>query len=334
METWGESKTQFFFSLTPDAILQAIESEGFSLTGRCVQLNSLENRVYDIELAEPVDGQTNLITKFYRPGRWTKEQILEEHRFLEQLDEEEVPVVKPVQFSSGSTLASGGETGIFFCLFPKFGGRIPDEISEGEAEQLGRLLARTHAVGSKEDFQHRITIGVKSYARDSLDYLFESETIPQIYEAAYEDAVETICELSEPWFQSFPQQRLHGDCHRGNLLNPGTGQFHIVDFDDSVTGPVVQDLWLLIAGRDELSLEIRESLLNGYEQMRPFNREELILVEPLRALRMVHFSAWIAHRWEDPAFKKTFPEFGSDKYWREELDALREQLYLVQNVSD
>jgi len=251
METWGTEQTKFFYDITPSAILDAVESAGFSVTGRCVQLNSLENRVYD----------------------------LEEHRFLAQLEEAEIPVVRPFQLESGSSISKVPDSGIIFTLFPKFGGRIPDEIVSGEAEQLGRLIARVHLIGEQEEFSHRIHLDVNSYGRSSLDYLFETETIPEIYEAAYEDAVEAICEMSEPWFKDAGSQRIHGDCHHGNLLNPGTGQFYLVDFDDCLSGPCVQDVWLLSPGRDEASLKLRADFLEGYRQMRSFNADHLVLIE-------------------------------------------------------
>lgn len=328
MRTWGSSSTQFFFSLTPERILEAVESSGIRCSGRCLQLNSMENRVYELEIErdEPGKGEFR-IAKFYRPGRWTREQILEEHQFLTQLSEYDIPVVAPLQLPSGETL--GTTEDLFFALFPKQGGRIPDELDDEQLARVGRLIARLHGVGATSQAEHRIRLDPQTYGRENLAFLIEGEHLPAHLEESYETVVDQICDATESWFDEASYQRIHGDCHFGNILWGTEGPF-LVDFDDMVRGPAVQDLWLVIPGRDEESKRQLDLLVTAYEGMREFDRSTLRLIEPLRALRMVHFSAWIAKRWEDKAFQQTFIEFGTEKYWQEELFALREQLGFIQ----
>ena len=331
---WGTEETKFFFELTPDRILSTLEDHGLETTGRCLQLNSMENRVYELEIdldapdLSPRDPKRFRIVKFYRPGRWTKAQILEEHNFLEQLLEYEIPVVAPCKLPDGSTLGRMKEIDIFFALFPKAGGRIPDELDDEQLSQVGRLLARLHNVGATEKAKERLTLSPETYGRQNLAYLLDSETLPEVIEPSYIQLVESLCDISEPWFEEAGQQRIHGDCHRGNILWSADGPF-LVDFDDMVNAACVQDLWLLLPGRDQHAKQKLDIFLEAYESMRSFPYETLRLIEPLRALRMVHFSAWIAKRWDDPAFQRTFPDFGSDRYWQEQLQDLHEQLELL-----
>ena len=321
-----------FFELVPERILGAVEKAGVKCTGRCLQLNSMENRVYELEIevdekniSKPSDKF--LISKFYRPNRWTKEQILEEHEFLKDLKENEIPVVAPYLFPDSSSLKE--QDGIMFTLFPKQGGRIPDELNTEELLIVGRLLARLHNIGQTKEAPNRLVLDPETYGLSNLDFLIENEIIPTAFENNYEQIVENICEISFPWFEDADYQRIHGDCHHGNILHGNDG-FFLVDFDDMLTGPCIQDLWLLCPGRDEDSKQKLETLLEGYQQMKPFDQNSLRLIEPLRALRMVHFSAWIAKRWDDPSFQRTFIEYGTDKYWSEEIQALMECLELMQ----
>ncbi|MCC7441468.1 MAG: serine/threonine protein kinase [Bdellovibrionales bacterium] len=339
---WGEEQTRFFFELTPERVLAAVEAAGFVCTGRCFALNSFENRVYDIELdlgemegspllaSLPPKGR-NVVVKFYRPGRWSKEQILEEHEFLLELQAQEIPVVAPLRFPGGETLRE--VFGIWSAVFPRVGGRSPaaDELGAERLEQVGRLLARIHNVGSVHPARHRIRIDPASYGLSNLRYLIDRKSLPPEYVARYRHAVERICELSQPWFTAAEgqYQRIHGDCHFGNLLWSDRGACFL-DFDDMVTGPPVQDLWLLVPGRDPAARRDFESMLGGYSQMRAFDRGTLRLIEPLRALRFVHFTAWIARRWEDPAFPRAFPQYGGDRYWMEQTADLEEQLRIVE----
>ncbi|MFQ5351634.1 MAG: serine/threonine protein kinase [Candidatus Binatia bacterium] len=329
---WGDAETKFFYELTPERILDAVEASGLRCTGRCMALNSMENRVYQVEVE--VDGGADApssafrVVKFYRPGRWSKEQILEEHRFLLDLVAAEVPAVAPQPFDDGSTLAKVGDLEIWCAVFPRVGGRAPEELDDDKLEQLGRLVARLHNTGATRQADARIRLDQQSYGRENLTYLISSGILPPHVSDGYLQTVEQICSICEPWFAQASYQRIHGDCHLGNVLYGGQG-FFLVDFDDMVRGPCVQDLWLLVPGSDAEALRQREVVLCGYEQIRAFDRSSLRLIAPLRALRLVHFSAWIGKRWEDPAFQRVFPDFGSERYWGEELATLREQLELM-----
>lgn len=336
---WGESETRYFYELTPERILDAVEkSGGVRCTGRALALNSMENRVYEIEMEldekprSPSDRF--LIAKFYRPGRWTKEQILEEHEYLADLTELEIPVVSPRVLVDGATLHQLPDSGLYYALFPKIGGRSPDELSNDQLAQVGRLLARLHSVGATKPAKHRLALTTESYGIANLKHLIDSRILPDDVRPAYQATVEQICQISEPWFQAATMHRIHGDCHRGNLLDGREGMF-FVDFDDMVTGPAAQDMWLLIPGRDEESRQQLEAMLEGYETMRSFDRSTLRLIEPLRALRFVHFSAWIGRRWADPAFPRAFPQFGTQRYWQEQVADLRDQLaYILEGPED
>jgi Ser/Thr protein kinase RdoA (MazF antagonist) len=324
---FGDAETRFFYDLTPDRILSAVEAWGLRPTGRCLALASMENRVYqvEIELDEPprTPNDAFRVIKFYRPGRWSEEQILEEHRFLLDLVDADLPVVAPLELAGGSTLARVPDVAMFAAVFPRKGGRAPDELADEDVDRLGRLLARLHGVGAMRTAKARLRLDIESYARPDLAYLVESGRLPPSVCDAYRMVFETICELAGPWLAVAGAQRIHGDCHRGNVLWGSQGPM-LVDFDDMVVGPCVQDLWLLVPGRDEDALRRRRRMVDAYEQMRDFDRTQLRLVEPLRAMRVVHFSAWIARRWEDPAFSRVFPDFGSERYWFEELTTLRE----------
>lgn len=331
-----EPETRYFFELTPERVLRAVEQNGVRCTGRCLTLNSMENRVYEVEIE--IEDETSIrspserfrVVKFYRPGRWTPEQIGEEHQFLMDLAAAEIPVVAPLQFSDGTTLRRDEATDIYYAIFPKQGGRSPDELQVDQASWIGRLLARMHAIGETRAAPHRLRLTPEVYGLSNLSYLLENRVIPPEFEANYARTVEEICRLSQPLFVDATVQRIHGDCHLGNVLWGSEGPF-LVDFDDMVVGPPVQDIWLLTPGRDEYAASARSLLLEGYEQMRSFDYSSLRLVEPLRALRFVHFSAWIARRWQDPAFKRTFDRFGTASYWHEQLTDLAEQLELIRD---
>lgn len=334
--------TQFFYDLTPDRVLDAVESTGLVCTGRALALNSMENRVYEVEI-ELEDGRPKRspsdafrIAKFYRPGRWSQQQILEEHRFLQDLANEEIPVVAPLTFADGSTLrqmpGTADDVCIWYAVFPKIGGRSPEELVDDQIARVGRLLARMHNVGAAGSAPHRLELTPETYGRKNLAYLQDGGFIPLELAAAYRDTVQRICDIGEDWFEGVRLQRIHGDGHFGNLLWGPTGPFW-VDFDDMVRGPVVQDLWLIMPGRDEWACRQLNTLLDAYDQMRPFDRKQLRLIEVLRALRFVHFSAWIARRWQDPAFPRSFPHFGTIRYWQEQLADLREQLQILGEIS-
>ncbi|MCB9254258.1 MAG: serine/threonine protein kinase [Bdellovibrionaceae bacterium] len=329
---WG-AETKYFYAITPEKILDAVEAGGLLCTGRCLPLNSMENRVYEveIELDEAPENPSDRfrIAKFYRPGRWTKEQILEEHQFLQDLEEAEIPVVAPLKFENGETLRKLDDIDVWYTLFPKRGGRNPDELTNFQVDQIGRLLARLHAVGASRQAPHRLQLSPQTYGIENLKYLVDSRVLPAHIEQSYKQTVETICKTTAPWFEAAEVQRIHGDSHLGNLLLGSAGLFW-VDFDDMVRGPCVQDVWLLLPGRDEYTVRQRDQMLEAYCQMRDFNYSTLRLIEPLRALRFVHFSAWISKRWEDPAFPRAFPQYGDARYWEQQLMDLREQLALIQ----
>lgn len=334
-------KTQYFFELTPDRVLDAVEASGLVPTGRCFTLNSFENRVYDIELDveslgelyDPKNPSSKFrIAKFYRPGRWTETQILEEHQFIADLKEAEIPAVAPCKFQDGSTLHQMKDSGIWYTLFPKIGGRAPDELNPEQLRWIGRLLGRIHNVGATGVARHRIELTPESYGLVNLKFLIEGKWIPLEFQARYQAAVEAICEMSAPHFKGVKAHRLHGDCHLGNLLLSQNGPF-FVDFDDMVIGPAIQDLWLLLPGRPSEQPEAKrqlELLLEGYEEMREFDRSTLRLIEPLRALRYVHYTTWVARRWKDPAFPLAFPNFGTHRYWSDETDDLEKQLRFIE----
>lgn len=330
---WGDKDTSYFFSLTPDKILDAVESAGLRPTGRCLQLNSMENRVYEVEIqaSDPAVPDYSLIAKFYRPGRWSEPTILDEHQFLLELAEIDIPVVTPIPFPDASTLQTVSEAGIYFALFAKSGGRCPEELSDEQFSIVGRLLARMHNAGAVHPATHRVTLSPESYGIQNLELLRSLAVVPEAIEIAYGSCVESICQLSTQLFTGVPMQRIHGDCHLGNILWGNHGPF-LVDFDDMLNGPCVQDLWLLLPGRDDYAQSKLSILLDAYEQMRPFDRSSLRLIESLRALRLIHFSAWIAKRWSDPAFPRAFPDFGTDSYWREQLSTLREQESLIRSA--
>lgn len=334
LSAWGSKETEYFYALTPHKILDAVEYFGFRCTGRSLALNSMENRVYDIEIdieddKMPLNSPERFrIIKFYRPGRWTREQIQEEHSFLHDLVENDIPAVAPIQMEDGNTILEMPDIKIFCAVFPKVGGRNPDELTEDQIPLVGRLLARLHNVGDIKKAKHRIELTPETYGLQSLDYLLENETLPEHLENRYADLVEEICDACAEDFKNVEYQRIHGDCHLGNLLWGKQGLFW-VDFDDMVNGPCVQDLWLIFPSRDAVAQEQLRNLISAYEQMRPFDHRSLRLIEPLRALRMIHFNAWIAKRWEDPAFQRTFVEFGTEKFWNEQIRGLDEQLDLI-----
>lgn len=331
--------SEFFYAITPERVLEAVESAGFLATGRCAALNSFENRVYDVELdpecLPPAPSQAHRsyfqrVAKFYRPGRWTRAQILEEHEFLQDLRAEEIPVIAPLPFADGSTLRQLPDSGIYYALFPKVGGRAPDELEPPTLRQIGRLIARIHTVGARKPANHRLALTPDTYGRQNLQYLVEKRWLPPEFERRYQETVEKICGILDPWFAQAKVLRIHGDCHLGNLLQGTEGMFFL-DFDDLVRGPAVQDLWLLLPSRGAGNRADLENLLEGYEEMRAFDRGELKLIEGLRALRFVHYSAWLARRWDDPAFPAAFPQFNSHRYWADETSDMERQLTVLQN---
>ncbi|MCW5588302.1 MAG: serine/threonine protein kinase [Legionellales bacterium] len=327
---WGNSATQYFYQLTPECILDHIEqSTGLQCTGRVQALNSLENRVYEIEIINdeaqhPYDNF--IIAKFYRPGRWSEQQILAEHQFLHELQQADIPVVAPRFFIDKKTLHYANS--IYYTTFPKMSGRNPEELSFDELAIIGRLLARLHTVGATQKSISRINLTPDTYGRANLHYLIENDFLPPEIKQDYIQMVNAICDKSDPWFKCVKMQRIHGDCHLGNLLQ-GQHGFYWVDFDDMVIGPPVQDVWLIVPGRDEESQIRLRHLLDAYLSFCDFDRKSLRLIEPLRALRYINFSAWIAKRRDDPAFLHAFPDFGTPRYWLQQLTDLQQQWALM-----
>jgi len=320
-----------FYEITPDRILAAVEFAGFSCTGRFFQLNSMENRVYEVEIEPTGDSPFKTpsdrfkIVKFYRPGRWTLEQLQEEHQFLLDLVADEIPVVAPLILKNERTIAVDEGSSIFFAVFPKMGGRAPDEIALDQADWIGRLLARIHNVGAARPARHRLKMGVEAFGFTNLQYLEDNDVLPIDLKDQYYDVAQEICDIVHPWLQGTESIRIHGDCHLGNLLWNSQGPFW-VDFDDMMVGPPAQDVWLLLSGRDEHARKQLHKLLAGYETLRPFDRSSLRLIEALRALRYIHYATWIAKRWKDPFFPRAFPHFGTSDYWQRQLFDLKEQL--------
>ncbi len=319
--------TEEFYSLGPNEVLDSVEAAlsgplaGIRATGRTQALNSLENRVYDIEL----ENGSSVVTKFYRPGRWSIEQISAEHDFLQLLLAREIPVVAPLEVAGGvrKTLGRSPE-GIFFAVFPKVQGRILNELDDVRLRILGRYIGRIHSAGKAFAAPERIGLNVETYGWQSLDTLREKNFLNSPMAERYEQEVKQLLSRIED-LDLLPQENftIHGDCHLGNTLWLETQPFFL-DFDDMVAGPPVQDIWMVIRGRDEEAQRQRGVLIDAYEEVIDFPRESLDSIEALRALRMIHYSAWIARRWEDPAFKKTFPDFSSSRYWQEEIVALSE----------
>lgn len=313
---------EHFHRLTPDDVFDAVEVGGRRCTGRFIILNSYENRVYQLEL----DDGTMVVGKFYRPGRWSREAVEDEHRFLQELAAEELPVVAPLRLGPDRTL--GEVQGILYALFPRIGGRAPEELDDVQLGVLGRLVARMHNVGASAPAPHRPELSAATYGRDNLAVLLERGLVHDQARAAYEASVLALLQRIEPLFAQVPKQRIHGDCHLGNLLWTPHGPMFL-DFDDMRNGPAVQDVWMLVPSADAEGSRQREVFLEAYRDFRDFDPAWLRLVEPLRALRYVHYATWIATRWQDPAFRRTFPHFGTQQYWEREIQDLREQIARV-----
>ncbi|MBM9590574.1 serine/threonine protein kinase [Leptospira sp. 201903075] len=305
-----------FYQLTPDTILNALESLGYEPTGRFYPLNSVENRVYDIETS----NSGRIVVKFYRPGKWTYDEILEEHQFLEELSLEEIPVLTPITIK-GKTLFEW--LGIYFAIWPLRNGRIVEEIAGGDLERVGALLGRIHSVGMRSSSIHRPILDIPSYGLESLNFILEKKLIPNNALAErYKTTALRAFEIFESLVKEYqiPFQRIHGDCHKGNLLVSPEG-YSILDFDDFLTGPIVQDFWMLLPlGESDRKNDVFQ-FLQGYTMFAEFDENWLQLVEPLRIVRYIHYAAWIAKRWQDPSFPSLFPHFGTEEYWlKETLD--------------
>ncbi|MBP7829160.1 MAG: serine/threonine protein kinase [Kiritimatiellae bacterium] len=313
-------ETADFSHLTPEAVINAVEDTlGAACSNLCRPLNSYINRVYEVGL----DAGGFVIAKFYRPGRWDRVALQDELDFLAELAAEEVPVVPPLPGRDGSLLHELAHTD--FALFPKRGGRPLDEPDANTWTQLGRLLARMHAVGARRLPKNRIRLHPEHSTRQHLDFILRSGTIPAGTARAYGQVVTELIDLVAPEFEGVETHRIHGDCHRQNILHrPGEG-FHLLDFDDMAVGPAVQDLWMLLPDRVRAARFELESLLEGYETFLPFPRGTLRLVEPLRAMRFIHYTAWCARQKADGGFARLSPGWGSQEFWRQEIADLERQ---------
>jgi Ser/Thr protein kinase RdoA (MazF antagonist) len=321
--------THPYDALTPDVVMDALASVGLHGDGRLLALSSYENRVYQLWLEEPHEGESAVVAKFYRPGRWSEAQILEEHAFSAELVAGEVPAVAPLVIA-GATLHQFG--GFAFSVSPRRGGRPPELDDAQVLEWIGRFLARIHIVGAQRRFGTRPALDLRTFGEDSRDWLLANDMIPLDVQSAWlarcNEALATIrgTALGDGGPGGIRMIRLHGDCHPGNILwVPNQGP-HFVDLDDARTGPAVQDVWMLLSGERVQRQKQLGAIVDGYEQLRELDRAELALVEPLRTLRMIHYSAWLARRWEDPSFPINFPWFGSSDYWQGQVQMLEEQL--------
>ncbi len=318
--------TDLFLSLTPEKVLAAVEAGGLSCRPVCYPLNSFENRVYEVEL----EDRSRIVAKFYRPGRWTEEQILEEHRFLQELEENEVEVCNVRPFPDGATLKQQDE--IYYSLSDRKGGRAPDELGDAEVERLGMLVGRLHAVGAGREAPSRPVLTADRYARRAVRWMEERATVPRQFERRFFDAALAIADKAEEALAGVPTHRIHADLHLGNVLFRD-GLLRVLDFDDMVHGPAVQDLWLALPGRDRETRRQRDVFIEAYEQFRLFDYSTLRLIEPLRGLRMIRYIGWLARRWHDPAFQTAWPQFGSEEYWQNQTEDLEEQLRAVKGES-
>lgn len=308
-----------FSSLTPDVIASALESVGCNPQSGLLALNSYENRVYQFI----ADDDHRYVAKFYRPQRWSREQIIEEHTFTAELLAAEVPVVAPLAWQ-GKTLHEYG--GYWFCVFPSVGGRAFEADSLDQLERLGRQIGRLHAVAQTADFNTRPALDYQSFVTESVATLRLTELLPDTLRKAFFAILDPLAErLQNTDLSRFNSQRLHGDCHLGNILQRDD-MLTFVDFDDARSGPAIQDLWMMLSGdRSQQLLQI-DTMVAGYEEFCEFDHAELSLIEPLRGFRIIHYMAWLARRWDDAAFRRAFPWFAEARYWEQQILTLKEQV--------
>ncbi len=318
-----------YAGLTPDTVLDALASAGFAGDGRLLALNSYENRVYQVWLEDAENGPPSVVAKFYRPGRWSDAQILEEHVFAGELAEREIPVVAPLSIS-GKTLHAFG--GFRFTVYPRRGGRTPELEDRDTLEWMGRFISRIHAIGAVRPFAERPAIDIETFGREPREWLLTSGFVPADLFEAWKSAIDLALAGVARCYERAGEVRslrLHGDCHASNVLWTDEGP-HFVDFDDCRTGPAIQDLWMLLSGdRASMTRQLGD-VLAGYEDFHDFDPRELHLLEALRTLRLIHYCAWLARRWDDPAFPAAFPWFNTQRYWQDRILELKEQIALMQ----
>ncbi len=313
-----------YAALTPDVVLDALDAIGLNGDGRLLALNSYENRVYQAMR----DDAPAIVVKFYRPGRWSDAQIVEEHAFVAELEAHEIPVVAPLEHG-GTTIHS--YSGFRFAAYPRRGGRAPELDRDDVLEWIGRFVGRIHALGATRPFAERPVLDIGSFGDIPRAYLLEGNWLPEDLREAYSGvSAQALAGVRHAFDRAgdVAQLRLHGDVHAGNVLWTDAGP-HFVDFDDARTGPAMQDLWMLLSGEREAMEHQLSKVLSGYERFHDFDRRELNLVEALRTLRLLHYSAWIAQRWDDPAFPAAFPWFNTQRYWQDRILELREQIALL-----
>ncbi len=313
-----------YAALSPDVVLDAVESLGFVSDARIYPLNSYENRVYQVGL----EDEQPLIAKFYRPHRWSDGQIHEEHQFSQHLAELDIPVVPPMEIDGRSLFRySVADTEFRFALYIRKGGQAPELDNDDNLYTLGKHIGRIHNLGRETQFTHRPELNVDTFGMASRDFLLANNFIPPSLLESYGTLSQHLLEKCQVAFERIDYQkiRLHGDCHPGNILWRDEAP-NFVDLDDSRNGPAIQDLWMLLSGNRERQTQQLGHVLDGYEEFCDFNRAELSLIEGLRSLRLMHYAAWLAKRWQDPAFPQAFPWFNTERYWAEHILELREQM--------
>ncbi len=318
----ADSAKSAFESLGPNQILDSLDAVGWHTDGRVSGLNSYENRVYQVGLE---DG-SSVVAKFYRPHRWSDATILEEHQFSAELQDTDIPVICPIADDTGKTLHHFED--FRFCVFPRAGGRPPELDNPEQLEVIGRCMARLHLVGEQQKFEHRHQLTPDRLGDESVAFLLSSELLPSDCRDVYAGLSADILQKTHAEFdqcRGVQQLRIHGDFHPGNILWGSDQTPHLLDFDDCCSGPAIQDLWMFLSGDRPYATARLADILEGYTQFREFDPAELALVEPLRALRLIHYAAWIARRWEDPAFARAFPFFAERRFWDEHILGLREQ---------
>lgn len=313
-----------FEDLTPDLILDAIESVGIYAESGLLALNSYENRVYQFKAEDGL----RYVVKFYRPERWSKAQIQEEHDFAFELAEAEVPVVAPIKHNGQSLFE---HQGYVFVLFPSVGGRLFEVDNLDQLDVMGRLIGRMHQVAKSKSFEHRSTFSCEEYLHTAKVHLQKSNLVPMALSTPFYTILDLVIEQVQAQYKNVDGIRLHGDCHAGNILWAGEALM-FVDLDDARQGPAIQDLWMMLSGDRQTQLLQLDTLVNAYEEFCDFDHTQLKLIEPLRAMRIIHYMGWVAKRWSDPAFVRNFSWFAEDKYWEQQILALKEQLVALQEA--
>jgi len=328
-ESQDSSANRPYDNLTPDTILAALENLGFEINGQFLALNSYENRVYQLGIE---DGPP-VVVKFYRPNRWSDEAILEEHEFCYQLAEYDIPVALPLQIQQNTLHKIDG---FRIAVYERKSGHAPEVDQLDELKSLGRLLGRIHSVGTTKQFQHRHKFSSQRFGHEARATVLKSGFLPDYLKESYSSVTESLLAFIDERVDGIMapvNRRIHGDFHMGNVL-ANRGVFWIVDLDDCCSGPAIQDIWMLLSGEKHEKESQLVSIISGYNEFFEFDVSELRLVESLRTLRLMNYSAWLANRWDDPAFPQSFPWFDSPRHWEEHLQSLQEQLYLLQGNED